>query len=185
MTFYIIVTAVAVALVFVAVRFSRAYLRLRGTRVVTCPTDRSKAAVEVNTRKAATGAVFGSPTFALAACSHWPERHECGQQCLSEIQAAPVECLVRTHLTRWYDGQKCAFCQRPFGKIEWHEHHPAVLAPDTRTLPWSEIDAARLDEVLRTHKPVCFDCHVAETFRRMHPELVLDNPYADRPVGRT
>ncbi len=184
MTFYIIVTAVAVALILVGVRFSRAYVRLRGTRVVTCPADQSKAAVEVNARKAATGALFGSPTFALTACSHWPDRHDCGQQCLNEIQAAPMDCLVRTHLTKWYEGRKCALCQRAFGTIEWHERHPALLAPDTRTLSWSDVEAARLDDVLRTHKPVCFDCHVAETFRRTHPELVLDNPHAAPPPGR-
>jgi hypothetical protein len=184
MTFYIIVTAVAVALIYAGVRFSRAYVRLRGTRIVTCPADQSKAAVEVDARKAATSAVFGSPAFALTGCSHWPERHDCGQQCLKEIQAAPIDCLVRTHLTKWYGGQKCALCQRAFGTIEWHERHPALLAPDKRTLSWADVDAARLDDVLRTHKPVCFDCHVAETFRRMHPELVLDNPHAAPPPGR-
>ena len=31
---------------------------------------------------------------------------------------------------------------------------------------------------LATHRAVCFDCSVAETFRREHPELVLDNPWA-------
>jgi hypothetical protein len=184
MTLYIIVTALAVALIYGSVRFSRAYFRLRGTRVVTCPTDQSRPAVELNAGKAATGALFGSPTFVLTGCSHWPERHDCGRQCLAEIQAAPIDCLVRTHLTKWYDGRNCALCQRPFGTIEWHERRPALLAPDARTLAWSDVDAAQLDQVLRTHKPVCFDCHVAETFRRTHPELVLDNPHASPPVGQ-
>jgi hypothetical protein len=184
MTFYIIVMAVAVVLIYAGVRFSRAYFRLRGTRVVTCPADQSQAAVEVNARKAATGAVFGSPAFALTACSHWPERHTCGRQCVSEIQAAPIDCLVRIHLAKWYEGRKCALCQRAFEPIEWTERHPALLAPDNRTVAWPDVDAARLDEILRTHKPVCFDCHVAETFRRTHPELVLDNPHAEPPIGR-
>ncbi len=184
MTSYIIVAAVAVAFIYLGVRFSRAYFRLRGTRVVTCPADQSQAAVEVDARKAATGAVFGSTAFALTACSHWPERHDCGRQCLSEIQAAPIDCLVRTHLTKWYAGKTCALCLRPFGALDWTERHPALLAPGGRTLAWAAVDASRLDEILATHQPVCFDCHVAETFRRTHPELVLDNPHAGPPVGR-
>ncbi len=184
MTSYIIVTAIAIALIFIGVRFSRAYFRLRGTRVVTCPADQSSAAVEVNARKAAAGAVFGSPAFALTGCSHWPERHDCGRQCLAAIQAAPIDCLVRTHLARWYEGRKCTLCQRAFGPIEWTERHPALLGPDNRTLGWQDVDATRLDEVLGTYRPVCFDCHVAETFRRTHPELVLDNPHAEPPIGR-
>ncbi len=184
MTVSIIVAAVAVVIIYVGIRFSRAYFRLRGTRVVTCPKDRSQAAVEVNARKAATGATFGAPAFALTACSHWPERQACGRECLSEIQAAPIDCLVRIHLAKWYDGRKCALCERDFGAIDWTERHPALLAPNNRTLTWADVDAAHLDDVLRTHRPVCFDCHVAETFRRMHPELVLDNPHAEPPIGR-
>ncbi len=183
MTVYI-VAAVALALIYAGVRFSRAYFRLRGTRVVTCPSDRSQAAVEVNARKAAVGAIFGSPAFALTACSHWPERQACGRPCISEIQAAPIDCLVRMHLTKWYEGKKCALCLRAFGPIDWTERHPALLAPDKRTIAWTDVDASHLDAVLRSHKPVCFDCHIAETFRRTHPELVLDNPYAATPPGR-
>ncbi len=184
MTVYLVVTAVAVALIYCGVRFGRAYFRLKGTRVVTCPADQSTAAVEVNTRKAATAAVFGSPSFSLTACSHWPERHQCGRQCLSQIDAAPLDCLVRTHLAKWYEGRTCALCLRPFGPLDWTERHPALLAPNNRTLSWTDVDASRLDEILRTHRPVCFDCHVAETFRRTHPELVLDNPHAEPPIGR-
>ncbi len=184
MSSYIIAAATAVILISLGVRFSRAYFRLRGTRVVTCPADQSQAAVDVSAGKAAMGAMVGSPKFELTGCSHWPERRDCGQHCLREIQAAPIDCLVRTHLTNWYGGRNCAVCQRPFGAIEWHERHPALLGPDGKTIAWTDVDAARLDEVLATCQPVCFDCHVAETFRRTHPELVLDNPHASPPVGR-
>jgi hypothetical protein len=29
-------------------------------------------------------------------------------------------------------------------------------------------------DVFSTHRPVCWNCHVTETFRRLHPELVVD-----------
>jgi len=40
------------------------------------------------------------------------------------------------------------------------------------------IPAEKLQEVLRTDWPVCWNCHVAETFRREHPELVVNRPEA-------
>ncbi len=184
MTAYLVVTVFALALIYLGVRFSRAYFRLRGPRVVTCPQDHGQAAVDINVRKAAAGATVGTPRFALTNCSHWPERQACGQECLKEIEAAPFDCLVRTHLERWYERKTCAICRRPIGAIDWYERSPALLAADRKTLAWSDVDASRLDAILATHAPVCFDCHIAETFRRTHPELVLDNPYAPPPAGR-
>jgi hypothetical protein len=35
-----------------------------------------------------------------------------------------------------------------------------------------------MSDVMRTHEAICWDCHVAETFRRQRPDLVLDNPFA-------
>jgi hypothetical protein len=184
MTVYLFIAAGVVALFYLGIRFGRAYIRLRGTRVITCPADQTRAAVDVSAGKAAATAMLGSPSFTLTSCSHWPERRGCGQQCLSQIDAAPIDCLVRTQLTAWYKDKTCALCRRPVGTIDWYERAPALLAPDGRTLPWSAVEAARLDDILRTHVPVCFDCHVAETFRRTHPELVLDNPFGAAPPGR-
>jgi hypothetical protein len=185
MAAYLVVAAIALALVYVGVRFSRAYFRLRGERVVTCPADQTKAAVDINAGKAAASAVFGAPTFTLTTCSHWPERSGCGQACVSQIQSSPIDCLVRAQLGKWYEGKTCAVCHRPVGEIDWYERRPAVLTPDGVTVAWADVDAVHLEDILRTHKPVCFDCHVAETFRRTHPELVLDNRYAAPPPGRS
>jgi hypothetical protein len=33
-----------------------------------------------------------------------------------------------------------------------------------------------VSNVLATHVPVCWDCRVAKTFRREHPELLTDRP---------
>jgi len=185
MAAYLVVAAIAVALVYVGVRFGRAYFRLKGERVVTCPADQTKAAVDINAGKAAASAVFGTPSFTLTTCSHWPERSGCGQACVSQIQSSPIDCLVRTQLGKWYEGKTCVLCHRPVGDIDWYERRPALRTPDGVTVAWPDVDAVHLEEILRTHAPVCFDCHVAETFRRTHPELVLDSPYAAPPPGRS
>jgi hypothetical protein len=170
--------------VLLVVRFVVGYVRLRGARVVTCPETQTKAGVELDATRAAAAAAIGAHALRLTSCSHWPERGGCGQTCLAEIQASPMDCLVRTHLAKWYGDQPCAICKRPIGHIDWHERRPALLAPDGRTLTWADVPAEQVDDILVSHRPVCFDCHVAETFRRTHPELVLDNPYAVPPPGR-
>lgn len=184
MTAYLFVAVAVLVLFYLGIRFAVAYFRLRGTRVVSCPADRTQAAVDISAAKAAAGAVVGKGSFQLTGCSHWPERQGCGQQCLSQIETSPTDCLVRTHLTAWYEGRTCALCLRPVGRIDWYERRPALMTAQGHTLSWSDVDAGHLDEVLRTHKPVCFDCHVAETFRQTHPELVLDNRFAAPPSGR-
>jgi hypothetical protein len=131
----------------------------------------------VDTRLAvATQLSTGHPVLRLAACSRWPERRDCGQACLAQIEAAPADCLARTMLTRWYEGKACVLCRRPIGEIRWSDHRPALRAPDGETVEWPSIRAEELPRVLASHAPVCWNCHVAETLRRQHPELVVDDP---------
>ena len=99
---------------------------------------------------------------------------------LSQIELAPDECLARNMLTRWYGGKRCVFCRRVFTQIHWPDRQPALLTPARTTVEWSEIPAERLPSVLATHRPVCWSCHIAETFRRQHPELVVDRPERHR-----
>jgi hypothetical protein len=184
MTGYLVAGLIAVALVLVVVRLGWNYFRLRGTRVVTCPETQQKAAVDIGALAAAAAGVVGAPRFHLTSCSHWPEKQGCGQACLGQIREAPFDCLVRTQLERWYVGKACVACRRDVGTIDWYDRRPALLAPDSRPVLWEELKAEQLYDILRTHKPICFDCYVAETFRRTHPELVLDNRFAPPPPGR-
>jgi hypothetical protein len=46
-----------------------------------------------------------------------------------------------------------------------------------RTYEWPEIPPEQIPGVLATHLPVCWNCHIAETFRRMFPERVVDRPW--------
>ena len=153
-----------------------AYRTFRGTRLVTCPETQESAAVEVDARRAALMAALGGTELRLQDCSRWPERQACGQECLQQIEAAPDECLVRTILSRWYGEQVCALCGAPFEAIESWGHRTALLAPGGQTIEWSAVRSEKLTAVLATHQPVCWNCHVAESFRQQHPELVTERP---------
>ena len=61
------------------------------------------------------------------------------------------------------------------------ERRPTVLLPDQSSTEWQEIPAERLPETLKTALPLCFGCHIANTMRREHPELVIDR---SRPAMR-
>jgi hypothetical protein len=176
---YILLTLVIAAAVFVIVglrRGLRMYLKFRGKRLVSCPETHQPAAVCIAAGEAALKATVGNEQLRLSECSRWPEREGCGQDCLAQIQEAPGACLVWTIINRWYQGQHCVYCHKPFGEIRWHDNPPALLDYERKSVEWSEIPAEKLQEALRTHWPVCWSCHITHTFRREHPDLVVERP---------
>lgn len=162
----------------------KTYLKYRGTRVVTCPETGKPVAVKVDAAAAAESSALGPLDVHLKSCTRWPERRNCGQECLAEIESAPGDCLLRGILQRWYSGKSCALCRKEFGEIHWHDHKPCLLTPDGVTIDWSGFAPERVFEVLQTHQPVCWDCHVAEDFRRRFPDLVVDRDWKSEPGNR-
>ena len=158
------------------VQAARVYFTFRGKRIVSCPENHRPAAVNVSAGTAALEALTGNPHIHLRSCSRWPERGDCPQGCLAQIEEAPKACLVWTIINRWYEGKVCAYCHKPFGEIHWHDHPPALMDKALKTVTWDSIPAERLQAALATHQPVCWSCHMAETFRREHPDLVVDRP---------
>ncbi len=187
---FFIVAAIAVTIVALrAIASSRFYLKFRGKRLVTCPETHRTAAVEVDAKGLAKeiglhGATFGQSHLVeteqmlrLSKCSRWPEREDCPQGCLLQIEAAPEQCLVRHIVDQWYAERPCVFCQRPIREIDWLEQRPALLTPDHQTVEWNQIPPEKLPEVFQTYSPVCWSCHVAERFRREHPDRVVDRQW--------
>ena len=152
-----------------AVRFG--YL---GDRVVDCPENRRPAGVRLDAGHAALSGMVGAPRLRLEACSRWPERAGCGQECLSQIEEAPESCLVRRILTEWYRGKSCLYCSRPFGEIDWSVRKPALVSSDKVCVEWGQVPVDQLPATLQTALPVCFACHTANTLVRERPDLVTD-----------
>ncbi len=174
---YVIAGLVALAAIYlVLVPSVRVYLRFRGKRVVTCPETREPAGVEVDAGDAAFS-LFGDPELRLKDCTRWPEREACGQECLSQIEAAPEDCLVRNILTKWYAGKSCVVCGKPLGEIDWIEHRPALMSPDNVTVEWKDLSPDKVPHALESHRPICWNCHISATFHREHPELIVERPW--------
>jgi len=149
------------------------YRRYRGKRIITCPETKKPEAVEVAAGSEAVRALLG-PHLHLKDCTRWPERADCGQMCLSQVEDSPEDCLVTNIIARWYEGKSCAYCGTNFTHLEWHDHRPALRDAQGKTVQWTAVPAQTLPDVLQTHKPVCWQCHVHESFRQEHPELVTD-----------
>ena len=176
MTFLLIIGLVAVVLVaYVLPRLLDVYRRSHGgTRLVTCPETKAPAAVGIDVAHAALTALTGGTEIRLDQCSRWPERQGCGQECLEQVGSDPEGCLVRTIVKQWYTGKTCTLCDASFDSVQSFGHSTALLGPDGATVEWRELPSELLPKVFQTHRPVCWNCHIAERFRREHPELVID-----------
>lgn len=157
-----------------ALVLGRAYLKYQGKRVITCPENCRPAGVAVDGSHVLLTALKRHPDLRLKSCSRWPERQDCGQECLRQIVAAPEDCLVRHILAQWYQGKTCALCGKLIGEIRWADHQPALLDAENRTVDWRDVPAEQVPDVLASHQAVCWNCNVVNRMLHEHGDLVLD-----------
>ena len=172
---YLIAGVLAVAAVYFALRyFIKSRRKFGGGRVIICPETQKQAMVEIDSRRAALTSLLGQPEIRLESCWRWPLREDCGQECLLQLSEVDDECLVRSVLMKWYRGKKCAFCRQQFTEIELLNHKPALFNPEGYTVEWAAISISAVNQAMANYLPVCWNCHVAQTFRREHADLVVE-----------
>ena len=175
---YLVAAGLLATSLFFAIRyFVREYIRYRDSRMITCPDNGQASIVEVDAIHAAITSAFGQPDIRLQNCGRWPLLQNCGQECLVQMDVAPPECLVRGVLMRWYEFKSCHYCGKPFPQIQLLDHQPALQTPEGKLLEWSEVDIGELQTVMNTYTPVCWDCNIAQSFIRDHPEMVVYRPW--------
>ena len=177
--YWIVLVTAAAVVVYLLYRLygsARTYFKFRGKRLVTCPETHKTAAVELDAKQAAREALTEKPRMELSECTRWPERKDCGQECLNEIAMSPSDCLVRNIVINWFGDKNCAFCGKSIAEVKewWVDHKPALLTPEKRIVVWNEFAAEQLPELFLKCEPVCWSCAATETFRLQHPELVSD-----------
>ncbi len=145
-----------------------------GKMIVTCPENQQSAAVNVANVRAALGAVVGQPHAELCSCTRWPEKQGCGQECMSQIESDPDNHRLWKIAAQWYAGKTCVYCHRTIGAVTHFDHQGALLNPDKTTVEWDEVPPEKLPDILKISAPVCWGCHVTESFRKQHPEWVIE-----------
>lgn len=159
--------------------FLKRYRKLRGTRIVTCPETHRHVAVRANASRGAFDSLRGQKNIELAHCTRWPEKKDCGQECLREVKERDADCLVRNIVARWYEGKHCRYCGKPFVNVSPDDHPPGVLIRDICPVEWSTFKPQHLLEMFSICEPLCWDCLIAEGFRFKHPDLVTDREIID------
>jgi hypothetical protein len=164
------------ALVVGGVALFKVWFAWRQKRLITCPENEKTAAVRVDALRAAAGGLTGHAHVRLSECSRWPEKQGCGQECLSQIEKGPGECLVRTLVAQWYEGKACASCGKPIQDVAWADQRPGLFSPDGRLVAWPDVAPETLPDLFRTHAPVCWNCLVVGNVALAHPDEVTVRP---------
>lgn len=175
--YFSIIVLVATAVFFGTRYFVRARLRYGSAQRIVCPETGNTAIVELDAVRAALTSAVGQPDIRLESCSRWPLNENCGQECLTQLDGPPADCLVRGVLSKWYQSKFCVYCGKQFGEIQWTDHKPAVETADGRLLEWEQVPVKDFEQALSTYVPVCWDCYIAQSFRRDHPDLVVYRPW--------
>ena len=67
------------------------YHTYREARTVNCPETHAPVSVRFNALRAAWSSLSGPPNLRLADCTRWPERADCGQECIPDaVRAKPT-----------------------------------------------------------------------------------------------
>ena len=76
---------VCIASVFMA-RMLIEFVQFRGRRQVLCPETGGVAIIRIDALHAAVSSAVADPDLQVIDCSRWPERQNCGQECVLRIQ---------------------------------------------------------------------------------------------------
>jgi hypothetical protein len=85
-----------------------AYFRNRGRHSVVCPENHQSVDVELDNRFAFFTAWRGQEHERLKACSRWPDKSGCDQDCLVQLNPSPEN--IDRLLRKWYEGKHCTRC---------------------------------------------------------------------------
>ena len=164
-SYQILIAVVAIAFLATVLRiFIRERSPYAGRRVVTCPETKSAASVEVDRGFAWRSVLRDFKRLRLQTCSRWPDRAECEQNCVVQIEATP-EVLTRI-FKPWYAGKSCARCDRPLDNGDWQQGRACLVDAGDKVIDLRHMKLADLPGSLENCRPLCLNCAQAERARR-------------------
>jgi hypothetical protein len=158
---------------------ARQFIRFRGQMLVTCPETHRAAAVKVDNWQAVLSPA-SSHRLQLSACSRWPERRQCGQECLCQIEEDPESHRLWSIAAQWYDGKDCAYCGHPI-HLGQFDHPPALMDADKKVAEWLRLAPENLQDAFAASMAVCWNCYITENFIREHPDRIVVRPWKHSP----
>jgi hypothetical protein len=144
------------------------YYKNRGRQPVTCPDSGEPVDVEVDRKFAFWTALRGQEHSRLQSCSRWPEKGDCGQECLQQIDPSPEN--IERLLSKWYEGKSCAICRRALGASDWRRSRLALLNEQHKLFELRDMYLDELQQSLQHMSPLCWNCHQEERARQAVPQ---------------
>ncbi|MGB0047295.1 MAG: hypothetical protein WBP70_07595, partial [Terriglobales bacterium] len=91
---FLFLVGICLILLLPAVWAEQTYRIYRDGRTVNCPETHAPVSVRFNALRAAWSSLSGPPKLQLADCTRWPERADCGQECVPDAVAAKPAAVV-------------------------------------------------------------------------------------------
>ncbi|MGA9414185.1 MAG: hypothetical protein WBV60_05795, partial [Terriglobales bacterium] len=85
---FLFLVGICLILLLPTVWAGQTYRIYRDDRTVNCPETHAPVSVRFNALRAAWSSLSGPPKLRLADCTRWPERADCGQECIPDAVAA-------------------------------------------------------------------------------------------------
>jgi hypothetical protein len=171
---FILLLLLAVLMVYIVIA-TRTWAHVRGSRVVTCPETQKPVAVKVDVWHAVASAVWEKPDLKLTTCTRWPERADCDQPCVRQIETAPEETSPKVIAAHFFGKERCAICTKPIEPPASLTLQPGFLDPATHKVQsWVEVPPQDLPAAIAIQRPLCANCTLAESFRQRYPDRVTD-----------
>ena len=171
---FIALLVLAVLLVYLIIAV-RTWARVRGARVVVCPETQTQVAVNVDVGHAITTAIREKADLRLTSCSRWPERQDCDQPCVKQIEMAPADTRATTIAAHFFSRERCAICRRRIDPPGHVTLQPGFMDPATNNVErWNELPTKDLPRAIATWRPLCGNCTLAELFRQRSADRVTD-----------
>ena len=143
------------------------YYRSRERDSVICPDNDEPADVQRDAKFAFWSALRGQEHSRLEACSRWPEKGDCGQECLEQVEPSPEN--IERLLTKWYDGKSCAVCTCALWPADWERSRMAGLNSEQKLVELRDMQLDEIQAHLADLRPLCWNCHQEERRRQPVP----------------
>jgi len=160
----------------------QAYFQNRGRQAAICPENGEPVNIEVDRKYAFWTAYRGQEHTRLKSCTRWPEKGDCGQECLAQLNPSPEN--VERLMMNWYRGKSCAICARAITPPDWRRGRLAWLDSEQKLVELRQVDLKQLQFALKDMRALCWTCHQQERERQAFTARALKGDrYGLRPAA--
>jgi|SRR5271167_988467 len=149
----------------------QSYFQNRGRQSAICPENGDHVDIEVDNKYSFWTALRGLEHSRLKSCTRWPEKGNCGQECLAQVDPSPEN--VDRLMLGWYKGKVCAICARAIAPSDWRRGRLAWLDGRYKLVELRQVNLRQLQSALGEMRPLCWTCHQDERVRQGVPPRAL------------